>query len=115
MMHSTLERRGAELDRMLGQLEQRLSRLNRVAGHAAPGAVDRVSDVVVSALNDMADRFRSSSPRARRQVAEFSDQALRLGNDALRKLSREAEQRPLLMLAVAFGVGALAFGLLSRR
>jgi len=34
---------------------------------------------------------------------------------ALRKLRREAEQRPLLLLAVAVGVGALALGFLSRR
>jgi hypothetical protein len=40
---------------------------------------------------------------------------LRFGNEAVRKLTREAEQRPLVTLAVAVGVGALIVGLLARR
>ena len=34
---------------------------------------------------------------------------------ALRRLTREVERRPLVTLAVAVGVGALAVGLLARR
>ena len=47
--------------------------------------------------------------------SEFSDDALRAGNEALRKLTREVEHRPLVLLAIAAGVGLLAAGLLARR
>ena len=115
MLASAQSARAADLDRMLQDLEQRLTRLSRIASRATPGAVDRVSDVIVSALNDMADRFRRPSRKFGREASELGNEALRIGNDALRKLTREVEQRPLLLLAVAVGVGALAVGLLSRR
>ena len=115
MPYSVRSERAADLDRLLQDLEQRLTRLSRIASRAAPGAVDRVSDVVVTALNDMADRFRGPARRVRGEASEFGDEALRIGNDALRKLTREIEHRPLLLLALAVGVGALAVGLLSRR
>ena len=113
--HSAHSARAADLERLLDELEQRLTRLSRIASRAAPGGVDRVSDVIVSALNDMADRFRGRVRTVGGEASELGDEALRLGNDALRKLTREVEQRPLLLLAVAVGIGALAVGLLSRR
>jgi hypothetical protein len=42
-----------------------------------------------------------------------SDEAAKLGNDALRRLSNEVEHRPLITLAIAVGVGILV-GLASR-
>src|SRR2546423_2611645 len=115
MLHSMRSERAADLDRLLQDLEQRLMRLSRIAPRATPGTVDRVSDVVVSALSDMADRFRGRTRAMGGEASEFGDQALRIGNDALRKLTREVEHRPLLLLALAVGVGALAVGILSRR
>jgi len=115
MLYAMRSEHAADLDRLLQDLEQRLTRLNRIASRAAPGALDRVSDVVVTALNDMADRFRAPARRVRGEASEFGDEALRIGNDALRKLTREIEHRPLLLLALAVGVGALAVGFLSRR
>jgi hypothetical protein len=44
-----------------------------------------------------------------------AEDALHLGDEALRKLAREVEQRPLVTLAIAVGIGALAAGLLARR
>ena len=41
--------------------------------------------------------------------------AMHLGDEALRKVAREVEQRPLVTLAIAIGIGALAAGLLARR
>jgi hypothetical protein len=43
----------------------------------------------------------------------MSDEAAKLGNDALRRLSNEVEHRPLITIAVAVGVGILV-GLASR-
>ncbi|TMI98504.1 MAG: hypothetical protein E6G97_25575 [Alphaproteobacteria bacterium] len=115
MLQSIQTRRAADLDRMLRDIEHRLSRLSRAASRSAPSAVDRVSDTIVSALNDVTDRLRGPARATMTEAVEFGDEALRLGNDTLRKLGREAQQRPLLLLAVAVGVGALAIGLLSRR
>jgi hypothetical protein len=63
----------------------------------------------------VADRFRGRARSFGGDVSQMSDEALRFGNDALRKLTREVDHRPLLILAVAVGVGALAAGLLARR
>ena len=115
MLYSMRSERAADLERLLQDLEQRLTRLSRIASRPAPGPVDRVSDVVVTALNDIADRFRGRTRAVGGEALEVGDEALRLGNDALRKLTREVEQRPLLLLALAVGVGALAVGILSRR
>jgi len=115
MLQSVQSQRAADLDRLLRDIEYRLSRMSRAASRAAPGAVDRVSDTIVSALNDITGRLRGPARTTVEDAMQFGDEALRAGNDALRKLRREAERRPLLFLAVAVGVGALALGLLSRR
>jgi hypothetical protein len=115
MLQSMQSERAADLDRLLRDIEYRLTRLRRTAARTAPGAMDRVSDAIVGSLNDIADRFRGPARASVADAVQFGDEALRAGNDALRRLSREVEQRPLLVLAVAVGVGALAIGLLSRR
>ena len=115
MLQSIQSQRAADLDRMLRDVEYRLTRLSRTASRAAPGAMDRAGDTIVNTLNDVAGRLRGPARSTMADAVEFGDEALRVGNDALRKLRREAEQRPLLLLAVAAGVGALALGLLCRR
>jgi ElaB/YqjD/DUF883 family membrane-anchored ribosome-binding protein len=105
----------AELDRLLSDLEQRLSRLARTALPASAPAIDRVGDTVAAALSDIADKFRNRARTAGAGASRAGEDALQLGNDALRKLAHEVEQRPLVTLAIAVGVGALAAGLLARR
>jgi ElaB/YqjD/DUF883 family membrane-anchored ribosome-binding protein len=123
--HSSPASSVADLERLLHQVEDRLDRLGRRAARtsaAAPRAVDRVGDSVAAALSDIADRFRGGARTARNEASQFGDDALRYGNDALkagndalRTLTKEVEQRPLVTLAVAFGVGMIAAGLLARR
>jgi len=99
--------RAADLDRLLNDLEQRLSRLSRMLPSSASApAIDRIGDTVASALNDIADRFRNRARTAGAGASRAGEDALQLGNDALRKLAHEVEQRPLV---------ALAAGLLARR
>ena len=112
--------RAADLDRLLDDLEGRLSRLSRMLPSvASPAKVDRVSDMIASALNDIADRFgsraRSVSKDAGRMSERLTADAIHFGDDALRKVAREVEERPLVTLAIAVGIGALAAGLLARR
>jgi ElaB/YqjD/DUF883 family membrane-anchored ribosome-binding protein len=108
--------RAADLERLLGDLEQRLSRLARMVPSPAAGpAIDRVGEAVAAALNDIAEKFRTRARAAGAGASRAGEDALQLGNDALRKLAHEVEQRPLVTLAIAVGVGALAAGLLARR
>ena len=117
MRHMANVRRTGDFDHLLEDLEQRLARLSRMVrtSRAAPAAIDRVSDTVAAALTDVADRFRGRARAVSGEVAHLGDDALQAGNDALRKLTREVEQRPLVVLAIAVAVGALAAGILARR
>ena len=117
-MASSRFERLSDLDRMLADLEQRLSRLSRTAARAsaaAPNTAGRIGDTIASALGMMAERFRGRASTLGHDVSELSDDALRAGNNALRKLTRDVDHRPLVLLAVAAGVGLLAAGLLARR
>jgi ElaB/YqjD/DUF883 family membrane-anchored ribosome-binding protein len=108
----------ADIERLLHQVEDRLDRLSRSAARtssAAPRAVDRVGDSIAAALSDIAERFRGGARNARNEASQFGDDAVRFGNNALRTLSREFEQRPLVTLAIAVGVGMIAAGLLARK
>jgi ElaB/YqjD/DUF883 family membrane-anchored ribosome-binding protein len=112
--------RAADLNRLLDDLEGRLSRLATVLPAVVPASkVDRAGEAIASALNDIADRFgsraRSVSKDAGRISERWSADAMHLGDEALRRVAREVEQRPLVTLAIAMGIGALAAGLLSRR
>lgn len=108
--------RAADLDRLLSDLEQRLSRLTRMLpSPASAPAIDRAGDTVAAALSDIAGKFRNRARTAEAGASRAGEDALQLGNDALRKLAHEVGQRPLVTLAIAVGVGALAAGLLARR
>jgi len=111
--------RAADVDRMLDDVERRLSRLSNMLPAAASSKTDRLSETIASTLNDIADRFssrsRSVSKDAGRMGERFTADAMDFGDQALRRVAREVEQRPLVTLAIAVGIGALAAGLLARR
>ena len=107
-------------------LENELERMARTAGrHTSAGmsaAGDRVGDAVTSAVTEIVDRFRSGRRLAGDEAARFGNEAAKLGaklgNDALRRVASEVEHRPLVILAVAVGVGILigmAGGMAGRR
>jgi ElaB/YqjD/DUF883 family membrane-anchored ribosome-binding protein len=97
-----------EIERRLRSVEQRLERAGGHAFAKPAQAANDVADALASALSGVADRFRGGD------AAKIGNEAARLGNDALRRLSKEVEQRPLVLLGVAVGVGILV-GLVSRR
>ena len=101
----------AAIEELIGDLEKRLRRLSSNAGREASGASGEISDFVSEALQRIMGRVRESATEAGQSLA---DEATRLGTGAFRKLSDEVEQRPLLMLAAAAGIGFLA-GLANRR
>ena len=112
---SAFDRNVSALQSRLHALENEIEKLGRSAGRRASAgtaaAGDQIGDAIATAVNEIVQRFRSG-----RRVAE--DEALRLGhdaakfgakfgNDALARVASEVEQRPLVTLAVAIGVGVL--------
>ena len=89
------------------EIERRLRSLvgDRTSASTAE-VVERVGAAIAPVLSSIADRFHAGAH-------SMSDDAAKLGNDALRRLSNEVEHRPLITLAVAVGVGILV-GLASR-
>jgi ElaB/YqjD/DUF883 family membrane-anchored ribosome-binding protein len=101
------------IDRSLRSLERRLEGApRRVSAGAARGA-DQVGEAIASTLDHVADRFRDGELGD--EAAKIGAEAVKLGDAALRRLSREVEARPLLTLAVAIGVGILVGALSQRR
>jgi hypothetical protein len=105
----------------LRALESELERIGRTAGrHASAG--DHLGDAIASAVTEIVDRFRSGRRLAGDEAARFGNKAgtlgAKFGNDALQRMASEVEHRPLVILAVAVGVGILigmAGGMAGRR
>jgi ElaB/YqjD/DUF883 family membrane-anchored ribosome-binding protein len=105
----------AAIQKHLGAVETELEKIGRMAGRqtsdAAAAASDQIGDAISTILSEMVDRFRKGGQAAGDRAGRLSDQALDLGakygSDALRRVTSQAEQRPLLTLGVAFGIGIL--------
>ncbi len=95
---------------LIADLEKRLSRLNKSAKKEISGGAGEVSDFVTEALASITSRVRDGAGSISDEVV---DKATQLGADALKRITKEVDERPLAMLAVAAGIGFL-FGL-SRR
>ena len=95
-----------EIERRLRSLEQQLERVGDRTSASTAEVVERVGAAIAPVLSSIADRFRGGAH-------SMSDEAAKLGNDALRRLSNEVEHRPLITIAVAVGLGILV-GLASR-
>jgi ElaB/YqjD/DUF883 family membrane-anchored ribosome-binding protein len=99
----------AELEREIGQLvedlETRLERLNSLAKQESKEVADEISEFVSDTIASVTDRVTA---RARSGARAAGDEATQIGSEALRRLASEVDQRPLLTLAIAAGVGFLA-------
>lgn len=96
-----------EIAGLMRDLESRVSRLNNLGRSGAGNAAAVASDYVSDTLSDTADRLRNGANMV-------TDEATKLGGDAIRRIEEEVEQRPLLTLAIAAGIGFLA-GMAGRR
>jgi ElaB/YqjD/DUF883 family membrane-anchored ribosome-binding protein len=102
-----------EIERRLRSLEKNLESIGARASSNAKETAEGLGDAVASALSGWSDRFRQSAGSLGDQSATIGKDAAKLGGVALRRFSDEVEQRPLLTVAVAVGVGIL-IGLVSR-
>jgi ElaB/YqjD/DUF883 family membrane-anchored ribosome-binding protein len=101
----------AAIEELMSDLEKRLHRLSGTARRETAGASSDIRDFVSEALGNIMKRVRESAVDVGDTVA---DEAARYGGDAIKKLSDEIEQRPLIMLGVAAGIGFL-IGSATRR
>jgi ElaB/YqjD/DUF883 family membrane-anchored ribosome-binding protein len=100
----------AAIEDLMSDLEKRLRRLGATAKGEASGAGSDINDFVSEALAGIMKRVRNSANTVSDTVTE---EATRIGGDAVKRVLDEVEHRPLAMLAIAAGIGYL-FGL-SRR
>jgi ElaB/YqjD/DUF883 family membrane-anchored ribosome-binding protein len=99
----------------LGAVEKELEKIGRIAGRrgsaAATAAGAQIGDTISSVLSDMIERFRDRGEAASDQAVRLGNRALKLGagygTDALARVSAQAEDRPLVTVSVALGIGIL--------
>jgi len=101
----------AAIEELVSDLEKRLRRLSGTAKREGSGISDDVGEFVNDALDRIMGRVKESAAGVSQSVA---DGAKRFSGDAFRKLTDEVENRPLLMLGIAAGIGFLA-GMANRR
>ncbi len=105
----------AAIQKHLGAVEKELEKIGRIAGDrtsaAAATASGQVGDAICTILNEMVERFRQGRQAAGDQAGRLSNQALNLGakygSDALQRAASEVEERPLVTVAIALGIGIL--------
>ena len=112
---STIE---SEIGKLMHDLEYRVGRLNTLTKRGASHAASEATEYVSETLSETAERIRQSAEEAVERVRNgahtVTDEASRVGANAMRRIEDEIEQRPLLTIAIAVGVGVLA-GMASRR
>ena len=89
-----------EVGTLVSNLEDRLERLNRLTKRGASHAVDGVNDMVFDTVSNLTGRVRDGA-------RGISDDAAKMGDQALRRVSKEIDRRPLMTLAIAVGIGVL--------
>ena len=95
-----------DIERRVKALQRGLEKLGTHASSNARDSTDGLSEAVASALSTWADRFRQGTNSLGDQSAAFGKDAARYGT-ALNQISKETEQRPLVAIAVALGIGIL--------
>ena len=112
---SVFDRNISTLEGRLHALEDQIDKLGRSAGRPASANVsaagDHIGDAIAAAVTEIVERFRSGRRLAGDEAMRFGNEAAKfgakVGNDALERVASEVEQRPLVTLAVAIGVGIL--------
>lgn len=100
------------IEDLISDLEKRLHRLSGSAKREASGATGDVGDFVNEALAGIIKRVSNGSNDS---VESLTEDVARYGVGAFKKLTKEVEQRPLMMLGIAAGVGFLAALMSNKR
>ena len=95
----------AEVADMIASLDERIERLNRLTKQGATHAAESANDIVLNAISDLTGRV---TDKAQVNARAASDEVAKFGNQALKRVVQEIDQRPLLTLAIAAGIGFIA-------
>ena len=87
--------------------EKSLEKIGTRASSNARQTTDGLTEAIASALFAWADRFRQGASSFGDQSTAFGKDAARYGSAALTRITEETEQRPLMAIVVALGVGIL--------
>ena len=106
----------------LRAIEKELGALGKSSGQRAAASAsvvgNQIADAIGPILSEIVDRFLRGQSSALKDAADFGDQAVRsgarLGKDALQRITTDTKHRPLVVLAVALGLGVL-IGIAARR
>ena len=96
-----------EIERRLRVLEKSLEKICSRKSSYARETADGITEAIASALVGWADRFRQGASSIGGQSTAFGKDAARYGSAALTRITEETEQRPLMAIVVALGVGIL--------
>jgi ElaB/YqjD/DUF883 family membrane-anchored ribosome-binding protein len=98
-----------EVRHLASDLQDRLNRLNRISRQGASHASEGVQHFIADTLDSLTSKAVSDlTSGVQERVTDLTDEATRMSNKAIRRVSREIDRRPLLTLAIAAGVGYLA-------
>lgn len=95
----------AELADMIASLDERIERLNSLTKRGAAHAAEGANDIVLGAISDLTGRVTG---RAQAGMSSASDEVAKFGTQAIDRVVREIDRRPLLTLAIAAGIGFIA-------
>jgi len=107
---TAIEDEVAAIRDLVDDLEVRMNRLAGTGKREFSGASSDIREFVDETLSRIVKSARDGADSFTQSVA---DNASRLSGDAVARLGKEVEERPLVMLAVAAGIGFL-FGLARR-
>jgi ElaB/YqjD/DUF883 family membrane-anchored ribosome-binding protein len=96
-----------EIGRLLYDLERAIAQLAANAREASGAVPDRISET----LSDLSHRVGAS---IRHNARSVSEEATRMGTGAWQRIEHEMIHRPLLVIAIAAGIG-FVIGALNRR
>ncbi len=92
----------AEVDDLILSLQERIDRINALTKRGAGHAADGVSELVVNAISGLTSQV---ADRAKGNANSVTDEVAKLGTNAMRRVVREIDKRPLLTVAIAAGIG----------
>jgi ElaB/YqjD/DUF883 family membrane-anchored ribosome-binding protein len=102
-----------EIERQLRSLEKTIEKLGSRTSSRARDTAGGLADAAALVLSRWAPRFREGAKTLSDRSAAVGTDAAQYGTMALDRISEETEERPLVAITIALGVGIL-IGMASR-